>query len=402
MPKPTTVMRRRFSSLYLAGLLSLGACDKAGAAPTSDAAPQPATDAKAASVFRVFAQSPKAIQFDQEIVLPASVEGMESASLYSQVTGYLESIEVDIGDEVEEGAELAKLRVPEVEAKLKRAYASVEARGADIDKCQAELELAQLMLTRKTALRSKNSGATTQHAVDTAAAGVKIAEAELARARAEKAQAIGELGELKTLKRFSTIRAPFAGRIAHRYLHPGSLVREGSSSRAEPVLDIVRVSPLRLVFYVPESMTPYVAIGQEVGFNLDAFPGKEMQGKIVRVAAALDPKTRSTRMELELANSGGELRPGMFANIKLAATTVSEALELPSKALRGRGSERFVYVVAGGTLERVDITVINDDGKRAVLLAGGKGGLSADAQIMVSGPPLAQAGSAVEIVEAKK
>jgi RND family efflux transporter MFP subunit len=351
-----------------------------------------------ARVPRISAQTPDSVDFDQKVTLPASIEGIEVAPIYAQVTGYLQTMAVDIGDEVEKDDELAVIAVPELSAQLKRARAAVAKAKANVDVAQARWDIANVEAERLSSLRAKDAGAVAKHDVEVKAARARQAKAEHAAAKAELGEAQAEITRLQSRKDFSIIKAPFDGRISQRNLHPGSLVREGTSSDAEPVLEVVRTAQLRLIFYVPETLVPHVKPKQVVTVSPDALPGRAFEAEVTRTAGALDPQTRSMRVEIELANEDGELQPGMFANVFLSATRLTDALTLPSKAVRGRGEERYVFVVEDGVIVRKDVVVAADDGRKAVL----SGGIDGSARVMIAGSPLVQAGSRVEILEDAK
>ncbi|MDG2304195.1 MAG: efflux RND transporter periplasmic adaptor subunit [Candidatus Binatia bacterium] len=314
-------------------------------------------------------------------ILPGSLEPQEMAALYARVTGYLESVDVDIGDEVKAGDPLARILVPEMDADVQRAHAEVKSRAA-------EVEIAGITRRRLESLRRREKDAVASQDVDTAAAQEQMAIAGLARAEASAAR-------LNRLAEFSVVRAPFDGRISRRILHTGALIREGSTPGAEPVVEIVRTDSLRLVFDVPEKIVPSLKVGQPVRITLDAFPGEELEDTVTRTAGALDPRTRSMRAEVDITDATLGLEPGMFAQVHLGLTTREGALVLPSRAVRGQGSDRHVLVVENGALVRRPVAVASDDGRRAVVASG----LAAGDNVMLSGSPLAREGAAVDVAE---
>ncbi|MCK6553264.1 efflux RND transporter periplasmic adaptor subunit [Candidatus Binatia bacterium] len=331
--------------------------------------------------LRVAVERPVAVAGGKEMVLPGTVEAWESVPLYARVTGYLEEVDVDIGDEVAAGERVARLAVPEVTAGIKGAEARVIQE-------KAELDLARLTLSRLQALRRANSAAIPQQDVDTAAARVRVEDAQVRLAEADR-------DRLDALRELARIVAPFPGRITRRVLHPGALVREGNSAGAEPIVEIARIDRLRLAFEIPELLAPYVKEGAPAIVRFDAFPGSDVSLPVARVAGALDPATRSMRAEMHLDDGAGRYRPGMFASVKLAVETGGGAVSVPSRAVRGHGNERFVLVADNGVLRRRPVVVGSDDGRRASIARG----LGPDDRVMVAGSPLARDGVACEAVE---
>jgi RND family efflux transporter MFP subunit len=331
--------------------------------------------------LRVVVEKPLAVSGAEAMVLPGTVEAWESARLYARVTGYLEEVDVDIGDEVAAGDRVARVLIPEMAADI----AGAEARLA---KEKADLELARLTHARLQALRELNPAAVPQQDVDTAAAQVEVEKAQRRVAEADR-------DRLHALRELARLVAPFPGRITRRVLHPGALVREGNSPGAEPVVEIARTDRLRLVFEIPEPLAPHVQEQMPVVLRFDAFPGSEVAARVARLAGALDPSTRAMRAELDLTDGAGRYRPGMYASVTIDVDAADGALSVPSRAVRGHGDDRFVFVAEEGVLRRRPVVVASDDGRRALVVRG----LGADDRVMVAGSPLAQDGVRCEAVE---
>ena len=337
--------------------------------------PTPQAHAEQDRAMIVTVAAPQRVVDPRRATLPGTLEAWERAPLYARVTGYVESVAVEIGDEVEAGAELATITVPEMDSQLAAARARVE-------QGRAELELAKLTRSRNQELRRHNADAVAKQAVDQSAAEEKVEQARLQLAEAE-------LARLEALADFSTIRAPFSGRITKRLLHPGALAKEGTNSGAEPVVEISRSDRLRLRFYVPGSMIAAVHKGQTVHVRLDALPGRTIEAEVSRLSGMLNPATRSARAEIDVSNASGDLQPGMYASIDLTAERVP-SWAVASRAVRGNGQERYVLVVENDLCVRRDVLVVEDDGRTALLARG----VTESDSVVVAGSPLARHGSA--------
>ncbi|MBW2381172.1 MAG: efflux RND transporter periplasmic adaptor subunit [Deltaproteobacteria bacterium] len=272
---------------------------------------------------------------------------------------------------------LATIVVPEMEAQLQSAQ-------AQLDQERAEVELASMVEKRLRDLRKANQEAIPQQDVDNAAAKTRVEKAQSDLARAE-------VKRLKTLSSFARLRAPFAGRVTQRILHPGALVREGTTPGARPIVEVARTQPLRLVLQIPEPLVPSVAVGSELDVHLDAFPGREFEGTIARISTALDEQTRAMRAEVDFENKEGTFRPGMYGEVYLRVRVPDGLLSIPSRAVRGQGEARYVLVARDGFLHKQALVVASDDGRRAVVAKG----LSIDSSVMVAGSPLAREGKPV-------
>jgi len=378
-------MRRNITSwiFVLLPIAAMGGCND-GTSGTGQAQAE-SSDEEGASANRavqVVVSAPAPVEGMQELVLPGTIEAWESAPLYARVTGYLESVSVDIGHEVKGGEELARIVVPEMRAELSSAQSRVAQE-------EAELALARITRGRLQSLREANLEAIPKQDVDVAEAKEQIEAAQVGVAEAEHER-------LRTMSAFGRLRAPFAGRITKRILHPGALAREGTTSDALPIVEIARTDRLRIAFDVPEPMAPHVVETTPVKVRFDAFPGRELDATIARLAGALDPSTRSMRAEIDLENEQARYRPGMYASIRLSVEVNEGALAVPSRAVRGPGKERYCLIARDdGVLAKVPVVVASDDGRRALVAKG----LKPSDRVVVAGSPLARAGVPYEMTE---
>jgi multidrug efflux pump subunit AcrA (membrane-fusion protein) len=110
-----------------------------------------------------------------------------------------------------------------------------------------------------------------------------------------------------------------------------------------------------------------------------ALPGQKFDGKVTRFASALDPSTRTMRVEIELANKEGRpFWPGMYANVTLYLDDAKGILTLPSKLVHKDGTQVFVWAAADGKARKLPVTVAADDGTTAEI----KGGLRPDTVVV--------------------
>ena len=334
---------------------------------------------------------PRSGDFSEPLKLPGSFEAFEVAKLYAKITGYLEKIHVDLGDEVKKGQILAELAIPEMEPELDVAKAEKDAAAARLEKAKADTELASLTYKRVKELHTSEPGAITQQDVDVAAVELKVAGAQESIAGAEVRLAAARIARLETLMEYAKIRAPFHGRVTRRFVHTGVLIK-GEDTSGEPIVEVVRTDRLRLAIELPEIVVPHVQKGHKVGIVIDALPGQSFQGRIKRLSAALMASTRNRRAEVELDRHDGRLLPGMYATVHLDFRTFPGALSLPAAAIHKVQGVTSVYVVAKDVLQRVSIAVLMDNGKNVVV----SGDLEPNTQVVVSKPRLVEEGAKVQ------
>lgn len=136
-----------------------------------------------------------------------------------------------------------------------------------------------------------------------------------------------------------TLRAPAAGVVLRRDVVEGRWVEIGAV-----LYEIAPLDPLWLKLEVYESQLEGVSEGQSVGFELQAFPGREFTGTVDFVGRVVDPQTHSVFARVVVTNSEHGLRPGMFARATLEVPVSGEPLVVPVTAPLITGERAVVFV----------------------------------------------------------
>jgi RND family efflux transporter MFP subunit len=147
---------------------------------------------------------------------------------------------------------------------------------------------------------------------------------------------------LKAMEKYLTISAPFDGIITERAIHPGTLVGPNSGMGAQPLLGLEQVNRLRLVVAVPETQVGGIVKNARVHFTVAAFPGETFFGVVSRLAHALDPKTRTMSVELEVTNPGLRLASGMYPEVLWPVRKNRPALLVPPTSIVTTTERAFV------------------------------------------------------------
>ncbi|MDE0106438.1 MAG: efflux RND transporter periplasmic adaptor subunit [Bryobacterales bacterium] len=389
-------------ALALAGL----GCSS-GSLGRADASAEEPASTQALDVEVVF---PARGDIVRTISLPASIEADQRATLYSKVSGYLESIAVDIGDRVSQGQLLAEIDVPEISDQLREGEAELAAAAADRSMAEAELasagaksKLQALTYERLQAVRTAEPDVVSQQDVDEAeaqsdmaAANVREIESQILRIDSRIKQLEAAKQRLQTLLGFAEIRAPFNGIVTDRFVDPGALLQAATSSDSvQKIITVAKVDKMRIAIDVPESEAPYVQAGGAATVTIDAMPGKQFRGSVSRFSRSLNPATRTMRAEIDLPNADGLLLPGMFGRATLTLATRAGAVTVPAEALHAEGKRSFVYQVVGGRARRVDVETAPGDGIEIEIT----GGLDGSERVIVAAREPLSDGSAVNAVE---
>lgn len=187
-----------------------------------------------------------------------------------------------------------------------------------------------------------------------------------------------------------TIISPIAGSVGLFQVSPGNAV-----SAQSIVTTIEDTSFIRISFWVPERYASAIAIGAVVDVSAVALPGEKMQGEVVAIDNRIDPASRTLKVQAQIANDAGKLRPGMSFSVSLAFP--GEAFPaVDPLAIQWSSDGAYLWKYAGGKVERllVDIIQRNSDG---VLV---KGDLAAGDQVVTQGLQQLTAGASVRLLDA--
>jgi len=168
---------------------------------------------------------------------------------------------------------------------------------------------------------------------------VRAGRAEAARAKSGLARAEIALREARLDLAHTTLRAPFAGRVADVRVTPGAWVAAG-----EEILTLVDLDPVRVAVQVVESELASIEPGGEAVVRLPAFPGETFPGRIRSINPVLDPGTRTGRVTVEIANPERRILPGMFARVVLDGRRIEDVVTVPVEALIERDDRTLVFV----------------------------------------------------------
>jgi RND family efflux transporter MFP subunit len=283
--------------------------------------------------------------------LPGEFQPYLTVSLHARVAGYVEKVLVDRGSVVKQGQLLAELSAPEMAARIAEAESRVHA--AESDRLQAEAQLAAAESTwDKLKKAAETPGVIAGNELTQAEKQVDAARALVSSRRQAVSAAEAAVHAQKLMEDYLKITAPFDGVVTDRLVHPGALV--GPS--ADPVLLVIQqVSHLRLIVAVPEQDIGGIVVGAKVEFKVPAFPERTYAGAVARVAHALDLKTRTMPVELDVLNRDGSLSPGMYPSVKWPVRRARPSLLVPKTSVVTTAERTFVVRDHNGKAEWVDV-----------------------------------------------
>lgn len=284
--------------------------------------------------------------------LPGEFLPYLKVDLHARVTGFVESVEVDLGSVVKRGQPLVKLRAPEMAAQIAEAEAKALAVEAQRAEAEAKAVAAESMFTRMKEA-SATPGVIARHELVLAEKSLDAARAFLKALESSAKAARSSIAPLQEMQSYLNVTAPFDGVITERFVHPGALV--GPSS-PRPLLTLQQITRLRLVLAVPEADVAGIARGARLAFTVPAYPGQTFAGVIARIPQSMDPKTRTMAVELDVDNARGALAPGMYPEVQWQARQPRASLLVPPTSVVTNTERSFVVRVREGKAEWVNVT----------------------------------------------
>lgn len=332
-------MNRLSASLVVAAALGCGA-------------PVAAQTAAAVELARV-ASSPGT----SARMLRGELRAQQEVDLHARVEAFVERVLVDRGSAVKAGQVLATLSAPELDAKVAEATATrdmAQARLAEARARLSALESAEQRLTEA----ARTEGVVSGQELVQSREGTRAARAAVAAAEASIAATAAAADATRRTRSFLEVRAPFAGMVTDRLVHPGALVGPGTG----PALRLAEVTRLRLVVAIPEGQVSSVTRGRTVSFTTAAHPGVAFSGRIARDAGTLDLASRTMAVEADVSNRDGRLRPGMYADVTWPGAAAQAQLRVPATAVVRTTQRVFVIRARDGKAEWVDVRVVARQG----------------------------------------
>jgi multidrug efflux system membrane fusion protein len=259
------------------------------------------------------------------------VEAFNGVDIKSRVDGQIERVPFTEGAEVKAGEPLFEIDP--------RPYQAVVAQSeAQISKDQAQLTSAQADLVRVSSLQAKGFASSQaldaqNSAVAQFAAAIKIDRAALDTAR--------------LMLDFTTIRAPFAGRVGKRLVDAGALIRAADGTA---LVKIVQVHPISVLLNVPQDALPEIARGLQAGrLTMEVLAADDRrtlaEGTLVLIENTVDSQTGTIELKGVFDNADGALWPGQLVNGRVVTRMLHDVVAIPNAAVQTGPAGKFVYVV---------------------------------------------------------
>jgi len=314
----------------------------------------------------VAVQLPTGRALNPTIDLPGRLEAYSRAPIFARVKA---------------GDVIAEIEAPDLDQQLLQAR-------ADLASQQSSARLSEATLSRRKTLVASNF---------VSAQEIDERTADLANKKAAVNSGQANVERLEALAGYKKITAPFDGIVTARDTDVGALINAGGGS-GPPMFVVSDVSRLRVYVNVPQNYVPSIKVGASAVLTMPEYPNRSFPATVEASSQSVDVSSGTTRMQLALDNSGGELMPGGYASVKLNLQRDAAPLHIPSSALIF--NQNGLSVATVGNDDKVlfkKVTIARDLGKEIELASG----LGADDRIIVAPPDGLADGDAVRVVGAK-
>lgn len=255
---------------------------------------------------------PTAGDLERTLSFSGTIQPWREASLGAQISGRIERIFVEVGEEVTSGRLLVQMS------------------GEQLTQAEAQFRSAEKDWKRMKSLLDK--GTITQQAFEKIDAGYEAARAGY-----------------ELVLESTQIKAPFYGTITAKYLEEGEVFTLMPGAAGSPaILEVMQLDPVKVMLQVAERDLPEIRKGMAVRLTTDAFPDRKFLGKVNRIDPTVDPRSRMGSLELQIKNPRHFLKPGMFARVTVVLEEHKQVLTLPAECVLTENGEGFVYLVDDG------------------------------------------------------
>jgi RND family efflux transporter MFP subunit len=317
---------------------------------------------------------------DLIITLKSPGEAMTSRNIVmkAEVPGMIERLNLEESKHVKKGDLLVELDDEEHRLNLERQEAErlrvlseylVEKRFADQDELSPTVDAEKVQKARdeyEDARKLYRAGQISRVEYEKASRELEMALIEsgekkdeiLAATKMLTQREIGVREAQLTLEK-TKIRAPFSGIVFDIQVSPQEHVTAGTE-----LFTLVNIDRIHVQARVLESEIGKMQVGREVDLKFSAYPGKVFKGSVKAISPVINPEDRTCKVTIEVANPEEEIKPGMHADVEIAAEIYKDRLLIPQLAVLVRtGGRKLAFVVEEGIAKwrYIDVGIENED-----------------------------------------
>ncbi len=302
--------------------------------------------------------------FSRYFEATGELEAIAEAFISSEVSGQITSIKVAEGQRVKRGQVLAKLNTSLIEK--------------NITEVKTQLELAKIIYEKQSDLWNKEVGSERQY-LET------------------KNNYEGLQNKLATLQEqynMSIIRSPINGNVEDIILKKGELASPGMQ-----LMQIIDLDKLHVSAKLSEAYLPVISEGDTVDITFPTYPDIVLREKVTRVGNVINKKNRTFKVEIEINNNDGRLKPNLLANIKINDYNTDEAIVVPSLVIRVDVVGSYLYLAESNSDTWIAVKKYIETGRSYLDNTEILSGLNEDDLVITDGYSNVSDGAAIEITK---
>ena len=286
-----------------------------------------------------------------------------------KISGTIEIVHVDEGDQVRKGQALAQLDQKDLLIAVRQGQAAVRVAEAQLK--EAEVKVRNLRRERERLANLFKKNVISQQRYDDIDTAYSMAVVRVEVIRAQILSCRENLAMAEQKLKDTVIVAPFSGLIVKRFINQGEFV---STMPPSPLFLIMNIDRVKTEIGLPEVHLARINIGNPVEVKVDTYPGITFRGKISTINPMVDPVSRAFKIKVEMPNKDHRLKPGMFARAKIYPEIHKDALIVPFKSVMKREGNTVVFVVEGDRVRLRAVTAgINNEREIEVIDGLGEG-----------------------------
>ncbi|MBN1224131.1 MAG: efflux RND transporter periplasmic adaptor subunit [Candidatus Aminicenantes bacterium] len=259
-----------------------------------------------------------------------------------KISGRLERLLVNIGDEIRRGQLIAVLDDEEYSQQVIQAEADLLVTQANLEETKSSFDTAQREFERVLELHSR--GISSDSELDSAKSLYVTQESKYKVAQAQVANKQAALKAAKVRLSYTRIQATWEDGegirvVGERFVDEGAMLTPNA-----PILSILEIDPLIAVIHITDKDYFRVKTGQAATVGTDAIPDLQVAGEIARIAPLLKETSREARLEIEIHNTEELLKPGMFVRVQIVFDSHVDVTIVPVGSVVKRDTQQGVFL----------------------------------------------------------